>query len=273
MPRGGTMDVDNEKRAAIIVQLIRENIDEVATALEHAWALNYPAAKSNQMTYETCRPWTITCIEDVLAVVESDDPSLLNYKNMFSDAVCDPTDFEIAQFASFLSTIKHEARTMAPILFRAATFKGLGAVEVEATMRRFERTFQDIISYSCKLFAESTAEPDHLYSTWDMLSALSTVTSDHPVAQRYASKSSNTANEISQTSAPTHMITPPKSGEELSPCQKDVLDLLLQGKSNAEIAAQLHIAESTTKSHISRLFDKYNVNNRSELIVALMGKK
>lgn len=267
------MDVDNERRTAMIVQLIRENIDEIATALEHAWAINYPASVSNQMAYETCRPWTITCIEDVLTVIERDNPSLLNYKNMFSDAISDPTDFETSQFASFLLTMKHEARTIAPILYRTATFKGLGVIEVEALMRRFEQIFQDIISYSCKLYSESTAKPGHLSSSWDMFSSLTAVTSGHSIAQHYASEPSNAANQTPQAQVSAHPITPPKSGEELSPRQKDVLDLLLQGKSNAEIAAQLRIAESTTKSHISRLFDKYNVNNRSELIVALMGEK
>lgn len=265
------MEDIEEKRAVLIAQYIRENIDEVATALEAAWATNYPAAKSNHITYEKCRPWTISCIEDLLAVVDRRDPSLLNYKNMFSDAVNDPTDFEISQFASFLSTMKHEARTIAPILFRIATFKGHGVVEVEAIMHHFERVFQDIITYSCTLFAESTAQPGQLYRTWDMLSSLSAVTSQSSAAQVYT----NTPCEPPQTKhlAPTHSIAAPKSGEELSSRQKDVLELLLQGKSNAEIAAQLRIAESTTKSHISRLFDKYNVNNRAELIVALMSEK
>lgn len=262
------MDFEDERRNAIIVRIIRENIDEIATALERAWAKDYAASRSNQLAREARRPWTITCIEDLLEVFEHNDPSLLNYKNMISDAISDPTDFEIAQFASFLTTMKHEARTIAPILFRAATFTGFGAIEVEIIMHRFERVFQDIISYSCALFAESTAEPDHLYRTWDMLSSLSTFPSDP-----FLPESPKTESNEPENTPPTSSLrtpTPPKSGEELSPRQQEVLNLLLQGKGNAEIAAQLHIAESTTKSHISRLFDKYNVNNRSELIVALM---
>jgi len=47
-----------------------------------------------------------------------------------------------------------------------------------------------------------------------------------------------------------------------------VLRLLAEGKTNKEIGAQLDIAESTVKVHVTHLFEKLGVSNRTEAIAA-----
>jgi len=47
-----------------------------------------------------------------------------------------------------------------------------------------------------------------------------------------------------------------------------VLRLLADGKSNKEIGAALHIAESTVKVHLTHLFEKLGVSSRTEAIAA-----
>jgi DNA-binding NarL/FixJ family response regulator len=53
----------------------------------------------------------------------------------------------------------------------------------------------------------------------------------------------------------------------LTPRQKDVLTLLADGLSNREIAQALHIAEPTTKIHVSGVMRVLNVRNRTEAAV------
>lgn len=53
----------------------------------------------------------------------------------------------------------------------------------------------------------------------------------------------------------------------LTPRQKAVLGLLADGLSNREIAQALHIAEPTTKIHVSALMRALNVRNRTEAAV------
>jgi len=53
----------------------------------------------------------------------------------------------------------------------------------------------------------------------------------------------------------------------LTPRQRDVLSLLADGLSNREIAQALHIAEPTTKIHVSALMKVLNVRNRTEAAV------
>ncbi|MEV0952270.1 response regulator transcription factor [Promicromonospora sp. NPDC050249] len=47
--------------------------------------------------------------------------------------------------------------------------------------------------------------------------------------------------------------------------EHDVADLLAQGRTNAEIAADLHLSESTVKAYVSSAMDRLGVRNRVEL--------
>lgn len=52
----------------------------------------------------------------------------------------------------------------------------------------------------------------------------------------------------------------------LSKQEKTVRNLILQGKSNKEIANELFISLSTVKTHITNIYNKLNVANRQELL-------
>ncbi|MBE6630243.1 MAG: helix-turn-helix transcriptional regulator [Ruminococcaceae bacterium] len=48
--------------------------------------------------------------------------------------------------------------------------------------------------------------------------------------------------------------------------EKEVLELVLEGKSRKEIAALLHVSENTVKTHLTHLYEKCNVSGREELL-------
>ncbi len=52
--------------------------------------------------------------------------------------------------------------------------------------------------------------------------------------------------------------------ETLSPREGEVLDLLCDGKTNAEIAQSLHIEAGTVKNHVHSILKKLGVSNRQE---------
>ncbi|MXQ10063.1 LuxR C-terminal-related transcriptional regulator [Microvirga makkahensis] len=58
------------------------------------------------------------------------------------------------------------------------------------------------------------------------------------------------------------------SGSPLTPRQQDVLDLLVQGKTNKEIAQALGLGEGTVKIHMAAIFRYFGVNNRAAAAVA-----
>lgn len=62
----------------------------------------------------------------------------------------------------------------------------------------------------------------------------------------------------------------------LSPRQRDVLSLLLQGRSNKMICRELGLSESTVKTHLEVIFRRLGVNSRTQAVMAaarLFGSK
>jgi len=53
---------------------------------------------------------------------------------------------------------------------------------------------------------------------------------------------------------------------QFSQREQDVLQLLCHGYANKEIAASLNISPNTVKTHMSRLFAKLDVHNRTEAL-------
>ena len=59
---------------------------------------------------------------------------------------------------------------------------------------------------------------------------------------------------------------------EITERQNDVLDLILKGYSNREIAHTLVISLDTVKAHLQTMFRKFDVKSRSQLILKALGK-
>lgn len=65
----------------------------------------------------------------------------------------------------------------------------------------------------------------------------------------------------------------PSSLAGLTSRQREVAILIAQGRSNAEIAAQLGIALGTTKDHVHAILTKLNLTSRTQLAAFVHGKK
>ncbi|MFW6204241.1 MAG: helix-turn-helix domain-containing protein, partial [Actinomycetota bacterium] len=57
-------------------------------------------------------------------------------------------------------------------------------------------------------------------------------------------------------------------GPQLTRREREVLDLLAEGMGITSIARKLYISESTTKTHVSKLYDKLGAANRAQAIMA-----
>jgi DNA-binding NarL/FixJ family response regulator len=56
--------------------------------------------------------------------------------------------------------------------------------------------------------------------------------------------------------------------QDLTAREREVLQLLVRGRSNKEIGAQLHISDETVKSHLKTLFAKLNVRDRTDAAIS-----
>jgi DNA-binding NarL/FixJ family response regulator len=64
--------------------------------------------------------------------------------------------------------------------------------------------------------------------------------------------------------APAASSRPPAHGGLLSPRELEVLQLVAAGSTNGEIARKLWVSEQTVKFHLSNLYRKLDVGNRTE---------
>jgi DNA-binding NarL/FixJ family response regulator len=65
-----------------------------------------------------------------------------------------------------------------------------------------------------------------------------------------------------QTPMPLDYVTP-----SLSPREREIVDLLVRGRSNKEMADQLCLSSDTIKAHLQHIFRKIGVSSRLEAVV------
>ena len=66
---------------------------------------------------------------------------------------------------------------------------------------------------------------------------------------------------------------PDQAALEISPRERQIIELVIEGCKNKEIARRLFISEKTVKNHLSNIFDKLGVDDRVELALKVMEKK
>jgi DNA-binding NarL/FixJ family response regulator len=67
--------------------------------------------------------------------------------------------------------------------------------------------------------------------------------------------------------AAPHSSLPPQAFPDLTEREREILDLIAQGRNNAEIASQLVLSPHTVRNYVSSIFSKLQVADRAQAIV------
>lgn len=76
------------------------------------------------------------------------------------------------------------------------------------------------------------------------------------------------AGECVYPDAPPHTMVGRASSDELTSREVDILRALVEGLSNDEISARMHVSTSTIKTHLRHLLEKTGYENRTQLALA-----
>jgi DNA-binding CsgD family transcriptional regulator len=71
-----------------------------------------------------------------------------------------------------------------------------------------------------------------------------------------------------EASVPIEVEEDLPAGRQLTLREREVLDLLAQGKSNGEIADELVISVRTVERHLMRIYGKFGVSGKSARVIA-----
>jgi len=87
-------------------------------------------------------------------------------------------------------------------------------------------------------------------------------------AARHAASSPHSFTSADLADAMKRRTSP--QGPQLSPREREVLQLLADGMGVSQISRQLFISDSTTKTHISKLYDKLGAGNRAQALMTAL---
>ena len=65
----------------------------------------------------------------------------------------------------------------------------------------------------------------------------------------------------------------PEPGHDLTPREREVLVLMVDGLNNPQIGERLFISVTTVRTHVSNIFSKLGVSNRAETITLALRNK
>lgn len=234
-----------------LAAILTNNKDEVSAALEARYVEEYPKSRANGMDACNIHAWTVSSIEQLAHVIKTGEASTLTYRDAWGDAVEDVQDPVLTQFASFLSSILFQARVIASLLPRLCLQNEASFSEAVSS---FESAVQDIISYNCRLYADDLCRPGTLRRSWDFSSGMTPASEPAETPSKLHYKADQQVNQ-DNTQNPA-----------LTQRERQVLALVVEGKTNGEIAGLLKLSQNTVKNHVAHIFDKFGVNTRTELV-------
>ena len=75
------------------------------------------------------------------------------------------------------------------------------------------------------------------------------------------------AGKVLKRAAGRHAYSPSEIISKLTKRELDVLRLVAKGLSNTDIAGKLHLSEGTIRNHVSAIFTKIHVNDRTQAAI------
>lgn len=238
-------------------EFIKENINECAEAMDREYAISFPRAYGVIEKAENNRLQSIKHLEWMCDILEDGDMSPYFYGTQLSDALYDKNDPELTLFASWIAGLLAQARAITPVIAKNCINDRKQAGRLLEALEQF---VQENIEYNCQRYCETIKQPRALLSRWNSTTLLrERMPEGETLGKRFLDDKEYLRIQMKTLDAPdTH--------EKLTSRENLVLRQLLQGQSNAEIAASIHVSLSTVKQQVSSILRKFGVASRAELI-------
>ena len=267
-PASGQPATDRDA-ALRLAKLLRANVELCARELERSYVREYPHSQANLMPREPIMDWSRSAVLSMAVALETGDLSALTYPNMPGDAVVDPHERGLSRLFNSVSTLFFYGRRLGPVVYRLSMADQAAALRMLAAL---ETLFEGAVARNFELFGQSSLNPGSMLGTWQLMAPLAVETPDDgaPQADPHPSASPAATPASPHPYAPQDRTPALPAQQALSPREQDAMRLAVSGKTNGEIAAALGMSQNTVENHMARIFDKLNVNTRTELVAKVL---
>jgi DNA-binding CsgD family transcriptional regulator len=178
---------------------------------------------------------------------------------------------EFSEFVNEIVVQMNVLREIAPLIMQTCASNPTKAREYYDCLDEYLREY--VVS-KLDEFAEEVSAPRWFSRRWGVAvdEAIYAETLKHLGLKQYEDVSVEDGSENVMKKAQERLAEQRVDGlQHLSRRERQVLTMLLEGKSNGEISAVLGVSQNTVKTHVAHVFDKLNVNSRVELLRKVLG--
>ncbi len=246
-----------------LASLIIDNLDEIVTEAVASYAELYPYSSTINLPMDVNRQWAAYDIESMARCIRSGISDTRGHANYGGDIVLQRNPL-FAPIANYVEGHLFLANVIAGFVWRSQMADHDRRTKL---LDCLEESIQYDIAENMQSFIEEFTLPRTLVRTWK-LDARQSFSKVETTPERYTAIDSNT-----EPPSPNLASEEIKTGNDspldyLTQREREIFDLIITGRQNAEIAAELHLQRSTVKNAISRIFYKFEVNSRTELVIA-----
>lgn len=228
---------DPEITGADIAATLRAHLKQISEEVQARYNQFYTQSINTIIDQGFAHEWASRELSDFFDCIEKNGTSNGNYTSWVGDAVA--LHYEIlSPLVNRIEMIQLYAEVCANYVWEA--YVGDSTQLNEATTV-FEQCVENLLYSDIEGFAKATLVQGALGKTWKL-----------------GPRKSIDPLDISNSLSPEKM-------KDFSPRQLQIIQLVAEGHSNGEIAATLDISPNTVKNHLVLIFNKLNVNSRTEL--------
>ena len=229
---------------AKLVAFLRDNTEELVRLLRARYRSEYPHSVPHGISEDDVFKWIASILESIARGVEQGKPALTLGQMRTGDMVV------------------HRQKLAGPVFTLTENFLFFGETLASVVMQRYindveladamvdclEACIRTTIIEANREFVCCLKKPGTLVDEWKR------------GQMDFSVRSGGDLPETDSTQTDAY----------LTRREQEIVDLILQGRSNGEIAAALGLRLSTVKNAVSRILAKYGVASRTELTVRLL---
>lgn len=244
-------DFDADKELA---RFLRDNVEELSALLEMTFDAEYPHSVK-VLPSEFWQDWAGGELRYYASQLESHSIDPGHYLSFQDGDMVIQSDRQLKPIMLAMENLFFFGKTMMrelSVRFAAQPQKR------RAMSAALERLIQANARAWTEAFLGSVCTPGVLLGAWALQATGAALQS------RRAGEESGARVQDSKPGLPLDQLTEKESA---------IVDLVVQGLSNGEIATCLNVTQGTVKNHISHVFDKLGVSSRTELAVRMLQRE